>query len=234
MGLFSSKTVTTVGTSISRLIEDEDIEDPVVLAIQSALLQKEDVTDHILESTVNNLAFKAEQSYRYGNHGYVFGLPSGEIYSNALGMREMRQVLGQREGQPITIDYLHYTSFNFIHAGWIYLIEHYGYNTLTNELTVLSARKNNPVYLKDMVLEIPSKYKNIYNEDSLAVWGRPPNSGYLPVSQPNTRPVSQHSRRTNQGYVFMGRDKTRLSVEWWGDLRKNNPRGEYLYSHSCT
>ena len=183
MGLFSSKCVTIVGTSISRLVKDEDIADPLVQAVQTALFQKGDLTDHILESTVNNLAFKADQSYRYGKHGYVFGLPSGKIYSNALGMPEMRQVLEQREGQPVTIDYLHYSSFNSIHAGWIYLIEHYGYNTLTNELTVLSAQKNKPVYLKDMVLEIPSIYKNTYNEDSLAVWGRPPNSGYLPTTE---------------------------------------------------
>lgn len=183
MGLFGSKRIVTVGTSISRLIKDEDIEDPLVQAIQIALLQKKDVTDHILESTVNNLAFKAEQSYRYGENGYVFGLPSGEIYSNTLGLHEMRQVLEQREGQPVTIDYLHYSSFNSIHAGWIYLIEHYGYNTLTNELTVLSAQKNKPVYLKDMVLEIPRTYKDTYNEDSLAVWGRPPNSGYLPTTE---------------------------------------------------
>ena len=183
MGLFSSKRVTIVGTSISRLVKDEDIADPLVQAIQTALFQKGDLTEHILESTVNNLAFKADQSYRYGKHGYVFGLPSGKIYSNALGMPEMRQVLEQREGQPVTIDYLHYSSFNSIHAGWIYLIENYGYNTVTNELTVLSAQKNNRVYLKDMVLEIPSIYKNTYNEDSLAVWGRPPNSGYLPTTE---------------------------------------------------
>ena len=183
MGLFSSKRITTVGTSISRLIKDEDIEDPLVQAVQIAIFQKGDMIDHILESTVNNLAFKTEQSYRYGNNGYIFGLPSGEIYSNTLGLHEMRQVLEQREGQPVTIDYLHYSSFNPIHAGWIYLIEHYGYNTLTNELTVLSAQKNKPVYLKDMVLEIPSIYKDTYNEDSLAVWGRPPNSGYLPTTE---------------------------------------------------
>lgn len=214
MGIFSSKYVTTVGTSISRLVEDEDIEDPVVQAVQVALFQKEDVVDHILESTVNNLAFKAEQSYRYGKHGYVFGLPSGEVYSNALGMREMRQVLEQREGQSVTIDYLHYSPFNSIHAGWIYLIEHYGYNTLTNELTVLSAQKNKPVYLADMVLEIPSIYKYTYNEDSLVVWGRPPNSGYLPTTEWQLSDDLAHLYRAPTPAQFLDIPQERIKVTY--------------------
>lgn len=222
MGLFSSKYVTTVGTSISRLVEDKDIKDPLVQAIQSALFQKGDVADHILESTVNNLAFKTEQSYRYGKHGYVFGLPSGEVYSNALGMREMRQVLEQREGQPVTIDYLHYSTFNSIHAGWIYLIEHYGYNTLTNELTVLSAQKNKPVYLKNMVLEIPSSHKNTYNEDSLAVWGRPPNSGYLPTTEWRLSDDLAHLYRVPTPPRFLNIPEERIKVTYlWVEEKRN-------------
>lgn len=222
---FKSKYVTTVGTSISRLVEDEDIEDPLTQAVQTALFQKGDVADHILESTVNNLAFKAEQSYSYGKHGYVFGLPSGEIYSNALGMREMRQVLEQREGQPVTIDYLHYSSFNSIHAGWIYLIEHYGYNTITNELTVLSAQKNNRVYLKDMVLEIPSIYKNTYNWDSLAVWGRPPNSGYLPTTEWHLSDDLAYLYRAPTPPQFLKIPEERIKVTYlWVEEKRNFQR----------
>lgn len=222
MGLFSSKRIVTVGTSISRLVEDKDIEDPLVQAIQIALFQKGDVTDHILESTINNLAFKAEQSYRYGKNGYVFGLPSGEIYSNTLGMREMYQVLEQREGQPVTIDYLHYSSFNLIHAGWIYLIEHYGYNALTNELTALSAQKNKPVYLKDMVLEIPSIYKDTYNEDSLAIWGRPPNSGYLPTTEWQLSDDLAYLYRAPTPPRFLNIPEERIKVTYlWVEEKRN-------------
>lgn len=181
MGLFSSKYVTTVGTSISRLVDETDVVDPAVLAIQTALFKKEDVVDHILESTLDNFAYKVERAYRYGATNYIYGLPSGEIYSSSYGLSEARDVLTGIEGQQVTIDYCNYGPFNSIHAGWVKLIADYGYNTGTNELTVLSAQKGSSVYLKDMALEIPRGLETTYAKESLAVWGRPANSGYLPT-----------------------------------------------------
>jgi len=231
MGLFSSKYVTTVGTSIARLVEDPDVVDPAVLAIQTALFKNEDVVDHILESTLNNMSFKVEQAYRYGGSNYIYGLPSGEIFSSSFGLSEARDVLSGIEGSPVTIDYIHYGPFNSIHAGWIYLIHNYGYNTQTNELTALSAQKGWPVYLKDMVLEIPSSQKDIYSPDSYQVWGRPPNSGYLPTTAWNLSDDLAFIYRapTLPEFKNIATERLRIVYLWVEESWQRDFEGGYTY-----
>lgn len=180
MGLFSSKTVVTVGTSVQRLVEDKNIVSSAKLAITEALYSNGDVVDHLLESAVSSIGTKAALYYNYARDHSPYGLPSGEVLSNTKGKDEVQVILDALEGSPVLIDYCRYGPPNAIHWGWIRLISDYGYDPLTNKLGVLSAQKGYDVYLNDMYLVVPANQYTSYPIESMQIWGDSPNSGYVP------------------------------------------------------
>jgi len=180
MGLFSSEEVVTVGTSISRVIKDEQLPDSIKGALVTALYDDSDLVDNILEASASSLSNRAARMYAYAARANPIGMPSGEIYSKTQGYSEVQAVLDGIEGCPVFLEYMQYGGGNFIHMAWMDLIEGHGYSITTNKLGNLTAQKGKDVYLEDMYVEMPGSLVGMYTSTETAIWGRPPNSGNIP------------------------------------------------------
>lgn len=180
MGLFSSKYVTQVGTSVSRVIEDDTIPQSVKTGTIKSILNSGNLTDYVMEELVASIGVRAERMYAYAEDSYVHGLPSGEVYSSTQGRQQVEAVIEAIEGQQVLIEYSRFGPPNTLHIGWMRLVEQYGYNQGTNELGVLSVQKGFPVYLKDMVVVVPNNLANSFEAGSLDQWGTAASAGYTP------------------------------------------------------
>lgn len=156
MGLFSSKYITSVGTSVSRVIKDDALPDSIKTGSIKALLQDGDYPEYTMEEMAGSLGIRAEKAYRYAESHYTYGLPSGEVYSSTQGRTAVEAVIEAAEGQQVLMQYSHFGPPNTLHIGWVKLIASYGYSPATNQIASLSAVKGVPVYLKDMVVVVPS------------------------------------------------------------------------------
>lgn len=180
MGLFSSKYRTTVGTTVTRVVEDDSIPQAARAGAIKALLQDGNVVDHVMEELVASIGVRAERMYRYAEEHYVHGLPSGEVYSSTQGRQQVEAVIEQIEEQQVLLEYSHFGSPNTLHIGWLKLVTQYGYNSTTNQLATLTAQKGAPVYLKDMVVVVPAAEISTLDKGVLELWGTAASDGYTP------------------------------------------------------
>lgn len=180
MGIFSSKYVTTVGTQVSRVIEDSLLPNAITTGSYKAFFQNGNLPDYVLEELVSSIGVRAERMYAYAENHYVHGLPSGEIYTATQGRAQVEAVIEAAENQQVLMRYSNYGPPNTLHIGWMKLVSLYGYNPDTNQLTGLSAQKGHIVYLKDMVVVVPAGQLNTFEAGSLDQWGTAATSGYTP------------------------------------------------------
>ena len=180
MGIFSSETVTTVGTAIVRLIADDRVDKAAKTALVQSMFDGTDMVNAMLESSMSNMAIKSNQLYKEAERSYVYGLPKGVTYTNTLGLNEVQQILSSIEGVDLPIRYHRFGNLNCIHWGWQELINTYGYDPVTNELRVKSLEQGTPVFLKNMQVVIPQNKKGMYPPEVTSSWGKPANSGKVP------------------------------------------------------
>ena len=184
MGIFRSKFVTQVGTSVSRVIKDDTIPQSVKTGSIKSILNDGNLPDYVMEELVNSIGVRAERMYAYAENNYVHGLPSGEIYASTQGRQEVETVIEavieRSEGQQVLIEYSRFGPPNTLHIGWMTLVQQYGYNQVTNELAVLSAQKGFPVYLEDMQVVVPASQVDTFEPGSLDQWGTAASAGYTP------------------------------------------------------
>lgn len=177
---FASKYVTSVGTSVTRVVEDASVPRAVRAGTIKALFQDGNVPEYVMEELIGSIGVRAERMYRYAEQHYTHGLPSGAVFSSSQGRQQVEDTIEQIEGQQVLLEYSHYGPFNATHVGWMKLIAEYGYNQATNELAVLTAQKGHPVYLKDMVVVVPADELATLNPAVLEIWGAAANNGYTP------------------------------------------------------
>jgi hypothetical protein len=180
MGIFSSKYVTQVGTSVSRLIEDAAIPQSAKAGMIRAILNEGNLSDYVMEELVASIGVRAERMYAYAENNYIHGLPSGEVYSSTQGRQQVEAVIEAFESQQVLLDYSRFGPPNTLHIGWMTLVQQYGYNQSTNELSILSAQKGFPVYLDDMQVVVPASQADTFEPGSLDQWGTSASAGYTP------------------------------------------------------
>lgn len=180
MGLFGSKTVTTVGTSVSRVISDDLLPNSTRTGVLKSIINQGELTDYVMEELVNSVAVRADRMYAYAKDNYTYGLPSGQRVTTNQGATAVKAVLSLIEGSTVTIDYSHIACPNDLHIGWMTLVNQYGYDNETNQLDVLSAQKETPVYLKDMVVIVPESMVATIIPGALNQWGAPARAGVTP------------------------------------------------------
>lgn len=180
MGLFSSSYKTTVGTVVSRLIKDDAMPESIKTGTVKSFFNDGNLTDYIMEELAASVGVRAERMYNYAEDNYVYGLPSGDIYSSTQGRQQVEAVIEAIEGQQVLMEYSNYGPPNALHIGWIKLVAQYGYSQATNQLSVLTAQKGVPVYLKDMVVVVPANQVDSFELGALAQWGTSAASGYTP------------------------------------------------------
>lgn len=185
MGLFSSKFITRVGTSVSRVIPDEYLPNSVTSGSLRAIFQEADIGRGIVEEMFRSIGLRAKAMYNYGRNGYTFGTPSLDVVSNVVGEVEVKTVLDALEGAPVTIDYVHMGPPNLLHIAWFKLVRDHGYNPNTNKLGALSTSLGYDVFVDDMVIVLPEATADTYNGTAVAQWGAAARSRPSP-----TRPAS--------------------------------------------
>ena len=187
MGLFSSKKVTTVDTSVSRVIEDKLLPDFRKTGMARALFAEDgQMIEHVLESAVNSVGVKAERMYQYGKRTYLYGLPKSTLFYSASGKAVVEEILSTLANADIAIEYYKFGPLNNLHYGWQTLVDSYGYDQASNEIKNLSVLKGAPVYLSDIqVVVVQSTVEELEN-GSLAQWGIPATAGYTPLRPAQT------------------------------------------------
>ena len=177
---FASEKVTTVGTSIVRLIDDKNLVDSTKLGVFNGIVSDGDVVDHILEAAANSVATKIRSAYLYAEQHAPYGLPTGTFYGNNRGTEQVTQLLNSIEGSEVFVEYCRMGPMNKLHLAWQTLIGSHGYDPVTNKLGSLTASKKTDVYLADMVLAMSRTAYDSYLPAVLAVWDKPANSYYIP------------------------------------------------------
>lgn len=182
MGLFSSKKVTTVGTTVSRMIADDQLPDAIQTGVLKSIFAEDggDIPAYIMEELVGSIGLRAEQMYAYAKKNYTHGLPSGQYLSATKGRNEVAAVLTALEGSPVMVDYCRYGPPNNLHVGWLKLVADHGYDPVTNQLGTLSTQKGTEVYLIDAVVVVPAAGLEDNQPGSLDQWGPAASSGLLP------------------------------------------------------
>lgn len=195
MGLFSGKDITTVATSVYRVIDDKHLPNSIATGTAKNIFNNDTQNvEYVMDELVSSLAIRANQYYNYGRDHYQFGLPMSTLKTSAAGKEATLAAIQASETSPITLDYYHFGPFNDLHFGWKTLVENYGYDSSTNELVSLSTLKGAQVYLKDMQVMLSTATTNQLANNAMPIWGTPANSGYLP-----NRPSLLLSKATDFG-----------------------------------
>ena len=185
MGLFSSKTVITVGTAVARVIEDEALPDSVYSGFIKGTFSGDDqLVENVLEDLAASIGVRANRAYQYGKKNYAYGVPSGAILESTSGKDVMAQVLQGIYGQVATVSYYHFGAFNNLHVGWVKLISDHGYVPTTNVLSTLSAAQGKTIYLSNMAVVVTEASLMELANGSLDQWGAPANSGSQVTGNP--------------------------------------------------
>lgn len=176
MGLFSSETVTTVSTSVSRVVADKVLPNSTKSGVLRDLIRSDNqMVENIQESLLNSVAVKAGRMYSWAKKNYVYGLPALSYLKNVPDSPVVSGVIRTLEGvDNIFIEYSHYDKLNTLHFGWQTLVDVYGYDQHTNELKVLSVEKGAPVYLKKIRGIIPASLVSSMHSSTLEQWGTDP------------------------------------------------------------
>lgn len=182
MGLFSSEYVTTVGTTVSRTINDKGIIPSNKTGLITGLFSEDNnqLVEHMLESMMTGMGIKGERAYSYAKRKYPFGLPVGKVSTTADGKDVVLGVVKTLTNGLIEEDYYRFGPLNPLHWGWVQLFNLYGYQSKTNQLTTLSAQKGYPVYLEDMVVVVKDATLAERANGSLEQWGTAAKAGATP------------------------------------------------------
>lgn len=177
MGLFSSKSVTTVGTQVQRVMEDTNLPDSVATGVMKNLYNEEDqMVEYVLEELVKSVAVRAPRYFNYGRDHYTFGLPKSSLKTSAAGKDATLAAIQKAVGGAINLQYYHFGAYNNLHFGWKTLVDQYGYNSSTNMLMV----DGKPVYLKDMQVVVTNATLDELANGSMDQWGLAANARYVP------------------------------------------------------
>lgn len=185
MGLFSSKTVITVGTAVARVIEDDALPDSIYTGFTKGTFSGDgQVVENVMEDLAASIGVRANRAYQYGKKSYAYGVPSGAILESTAGKDVMAQVLQGIYGQVATVSYYHFGAFNNLHVGWVKLISDHGYVPTTNVLGTLSAAQGKTIYLSNMAVVVTEASLMELANGSLDQWGAPANSGSQVTGNP--------------------------------------------------
>lgn len=170
---------TYVGTSVSRVIEDNRQPDSVKAGLLAALHSNGDIVDNVLDHLIGSIGNKAQKLYDFAKDGhYIHGLPAGTEVTPGEGLVDlMTPILTALHGAPAAIDYLYYGPPNNLHIAWMGLTQTHNYNSDTNIIGSLETTLSTPVYLNDMVLRIPTAQVGVIDPRSLRQWGISPKAG---------------------------------------------------------
>ena len=160
MGLGTTKKKLVAYTAIQRLIADDDITTSSkigLLKYQAATsestrisLKDKSLAEYLRESAKDALPARYRKAYNYANTGqYAYGLPTADsidIQSTDINA-VIKDYIETSLSRTVTMVYANIGDANYYHFLWHKLINNYGYNPTTNELTTFSSSVGFPCYL---------------------------------------------------------------------------------------
>lgn len=183
MGLFN-KSVTQVGTSVNRAIEDKALPDSIMKGFARSIFEEnasDQMTTFIMDELVAGVGMRVERMYEYGRKSYVHGLPTANIVRSSQSQPLVKKIIEAEVGAAVKFEYYQFGSFNNLHAGWTQLVKHFGYDQFTNEITVLTTSKGGlKCYLVDMEVVVADATEMERGNTSLEQWSVAPNAGPVP------------------------------------------------------
>lgn len=179
MGIFSSKKKTTVDTQVVRVIEKEHVPDTLMASVLRAVVgSRASLGDTIVEGMYGSPARSFERMHKYGRTTYTHGLPNTNLIKPSSPDEIVLGILNVLEGRPVTLDYARFGVLNNSHYARMVLTNEYGYDTATNEVTVLSAQKKAKVYVKDIVPAYTEASFKDADREVFDSFGDPESGGY--------------------------------------------------------
>lgn len=155
MGLFSSKYVTYVGTSISNFTDAKQFISSRKKGVISGIANKESMTEHMMDHLINSAGFRGKKAYKYSGDTYTFGRPKDTLFNKSTTIAGINSAINTYVTDTLGATAVYYTKYgapNYYHKFYIYLQSVYGLNFFTNELPVLSASKGTEVTLHKATL----------------------------------------------------------------------------------
>ena len=202
MGLFSSKKKTQVNTSVSRMVEDQDIVPSNKLAVidytmsqdsASIRLSSDTLSDYLLKTTTNNIVARTRKSRNYAKKpSYAYGLPVSNLVSReGVDIKAaITDTLEKVHKGGVIVQDAYFGPMNNYYFLKPMLWEKYDYNYDTNELVKESARIGFKCYMKSAVIKY-SKYTvtDLVDPDTLKQNGLSAEAGYTPFRSANPKAV---------------------------------------------
>lgn len=181
MGLFSGKTIYTVDTSSSRVVEDEAITDSLLQAAVKSVVGDLNLSDQIVESVFSSAGFKIDKLARKADEIYPDGRMRSTASFNAGFEAVIKDAIEADVGQSVILGYAVLAPINYVHLTWQVLEEQYGYDRNLNTLGSISVEQGGTAYLKNFVVLVPpDEFERALDTDGTQSFGDSPMHGYTP------------------------------------------------------
>lgn len=149
MGLFGGSK-TYVGTSISRVLEENQYPATLKESVIRAVMRGTSVSEEITEGLLNGPALKVDRYFNYGRDHYPYGLPNQTYINSGEGAEVAQDFIRTLYTNPLVFEYVRLEALDFTHVGWQHLYDNLGYVFETNEIQSLTEEKGTPVYLDNI------------------------------------------------------------------------------------
>ena len=236
MGIFSSKKKTTITGIHQRMLSDDNFTYSSQMAVTHWMwensgkagvdLTGKDLSDYLIEANQQSLPRKFDKLYRWASKPdkYHFGLPKSSLSENPQNqiLNETVKYLNGKHGGEIQVIAFELGDRDFYMEAWHELVEHYGYDTSTNELTKLSEKHGYPCYLKDGYLALSQLTKDEYKNVGFDNQAIPFNYGkYFDREENISREQTTHITATSDHMVITyGFEMDVLPEANWGNLEE--------------
>lgn len=221
---FGGRWRTYVGTSVTRIMEDDYMPKTIETAVLNSVLKNQSMTDNLFYNIVTGLSVKVDQAMNYARqtpNGYLYGLPNHTFLNAGIGTPEIQTILDAIHGQSVSIVYSEFQELHQHHLAFQALNESYGYNESTNEITTLSTAQGYPVYLEHIVgvintyaadyiddpVEVTGDEYLPPNYEELEIWETPANERYTPWANP-------YAGKPNWEFTVGGPTAVRFHYAW--------------------
>lgn len=192
MGLFSDTTY-TVETSTTRVVEDDKVPNSTLRGLTRALMNDGSIPDYLLDAVTQSVGYRSERLFRKAQEIYPEGLLRSRVTSNRGNPGLVKDAIQADTGRVVeTLEYAILAPLNYNHQLWQLLVEEYGYDRDSNELTALSTQLGGRVYLDTFQIWLPQELVGMaQDQDTQASWADAPDSGYTPERPANDSSVRQ-------------------------------------------
>lgn len=208
MGLFSTKKKTYVNTSVSRMVDDEDIVPSSKIAVldfimsqhsSSTRVSADSMSDYIIRAGINNIVARAKKSRNFSKRSsYAYGLTESNLVSRAeVDIKAaIQDSLEKVYPQGVLVKDAYFGPMNNFYFLKPILNNKYGYDYDTNELITESKRIGFKCYMESAVIKY-SKYSTeaLVDPDTIKQVGLSAEAGYTPFRSfnPNATQVPWES-----------------------------------------